>query len=81
MTLSPELCFVVEDDNALVGFVAAAADAKELQRRIRVAWIPELETKYPELVSWTSQLESDSIPSPVKVRYHFGFLVWFLCSS
>lgn len=68
MTLSPELCFVVEDDQALVGFAAAAADAKELRRRIRIAWIPELERKYPELTQWLSESNNSAIPAPYKVK-------------
>nr|SVE78081.1 EOG090X01OH [Daphnia lumholtzi] len=65
VTLSPEFCFVVEDDNSVVGFVAAAANAKDLQRQIRVAWVPEMQTKYPELFHGHST-EKSNIPEALK---------------
>ncbi len=68
LTLSPEFCFVVEDDHSVVGFVAAAANAKELQRQVRVAWIPEMQTKYAELFQSNSS-EDANIPGPLKVKY------------
>lgn len=68
LTLSPEFCFVVEDDHSVVGFVAAAANAKELQRQVRVAWIPEMQTKYTELFQSNSS-EDANIPGPLKVKY------------
>jgi len=67
VTLSPELCFVVEDDNSVVGFAAAAANAKELLRRIRVAWIPEMQAKYPLLFDW-NQSDTNGIAPPLKVK-------------
>jgi len=65
ITLSPELCFVVEDDHSVVGFAAAAADAKELLRRIQIAWLPEMRVKYPDLVRWDP---SDSAAIPVSLK-------------
>nr|SVE74972.1 EOG090X01OH [Daphnia dolichocephala] len=65
VTLSPEFCFVVEDDSSVVGFVAAAANAKELQHQVRVAWVPEMQTKYPELFHSNSN-EDSNIPEPIK---------------
>lgn len=76
MSFSPELCFVVEDDQSIVGFAVAAVDAKELQRRIRIAWIPELETKYPDLmVMWNNEsaVRAKDIPSHLKV----SFIIFF----
>lgn len=68
VTLSSQLCFVVEDDHSVVGFVAAAANAKELQRQIRVAWLPEMQSKYPELFQCNSVEEAANIPTPLKVN-------------
>ena len=68
-TLSPELCFVVEDDNSVVGFAAAAANAKELQRRIRVAWIPEMQSKYPHLFTCNESDTNSVIPAALKVIF------------
>nr|SVE83515.1 EOG090X01OH [Daphnia pulex] len=65
LTLSPEFCFVVEDDHSVVGFIAAAANAKELQRQVRVAWIPEMQTKYAEIFQ-SSSSEDANIPGPLK---------------
>lgn len=63
--LSPELCFVVEDDQTIVGYAIVAADAKEFYRRVRVAWLPELQTKYAELLQ-SNQSEPNG-PSHIKV--------------
>ena len=78
VTLSPELCFVVEDDNAVVGFAAAAANAKELLRRIRVAWIPEMQAKYPLLFDW-NQADSNGIAPPLKVEQTKTSILFFFC--
>ena len=58
----------MEDDHSVVGFVAAAANAKELQRQVRVAWIPEMQTKYRELFQ-SSSTEEANIPGPLNVKY------------
>nr|CAG4638272.1 EOG090X01OH [Cyclestheria hislopi] len=65
VTLSPELGFVVEDDSSVVGFVVAAANAGEILKRIRVAWLPEMEAKYPNLMLTSSQTE-DRMPACLK---------------
>ncbi len=57
----------MEDDHSIVGFVAAAANAKELQRQIRVAWLPDMQSKYPELFHCNS-VEEANIPAPLKVN-------------
>jgi len=46
LTLSPEHCFVAEDDEGLMGYAVAALDAKELRRRETLAWIPAMREKY-----------------------------------
>jgi hypothetical protein len=70
ITLSPEMCFVVEDDNeVLVGFVGASADARDIQRRIRVAWYPELQGKYPDLFQWDHSDQGARIPAALKVLH------------
>ena len=55
----------MEDDHSVVGFAAAAADAKELLRRIQIAWLPEMRVKYPDLVRWDP---SDSAAIPVSLK-------------
>lgn len=47
LTLSPEYCFVVEDDSGLCGYVLAVLDAKSYFNKLRVSWIPEILKKYP----------------------------------
>lgn len=71
----------MEDDHSVVGFAAAAANAKELLRRIRVAWIPEMQAKYPLLFDW-NQADTNSIAPPLKVKQtrqkkHFSFVAMY----
>lgn len=48
LCLSPEYCFVVEDgDESICGFALAAVDAETFNKRLDVAWIPDLRKKYP----------------------------------
>lgn len=47
LTLSPEYCFVVEDDLGLCGYALAVLDAKKYYNKLEVSWIPELLKKYP----------------------------------
>ncbi|KAI4497198.1 hypothetical protein M0802_007682 [Mischocyttarus mexicanus] len=47
LTLSPELCMIVEDENGVVGYALAALNVKSYNQRMAVSWIPELKMKYP----------------------------------
>lgn len=47
MTLSPELCMVVEDENGVVGYAVATLNVKSYNQKMTVSWIPELRMKYP----------------------------------
>lgn len=47
MTLSPEFCMVVEDNEGIVGYVTAALNVKSFHQKMLVSWIPELQSKYP----------------------------------
>lgn len=47
LCLSPEYCFVVEDENGICGYALAALDAKQLQKKSEISWIPHLLSKYP----------------------------------
>jgi protein O-GlcNAcase/histone acetyltransferase len=48
LTLTPEFCFVVEDDVGLVGYALAALDAKQFHKKLELAWVPEMCQKYPQ---------------------------------
>lgn len=48
ITLHPELCMVVEEDGALVGYACAVLDCKKFKQKQEVAWIPEMCEKYPK---------------------------------
>lgn len=48
LTLSPEYCFVVVDDEEVVGFTVATKDSKEFHRNVSVAWLTEMREKYPQ---------------------------------
>ncbi|XP_042909994.1 protein O-GlcNAcase isoform X1 [Parasteatoda tepidariorum] len=47
LCLSPEYCFVVEDETGICGYALAALDARQLKQKCETAWIPTLQTKYP----------------------------------
>ncbi|XP_012259880.2 protein O-GlcNAcase [Athalia rosae] len=47
LTLSPELCMVVEDEEEIVGYAVAALNVKTFEQKMAISWIPELQAKYP----------------------------------
>ncbi|XP_049956889.1 protein O-GlcNAcase [Schistocerca serialis cubense] len=47
LALSTEFCFVVEDENGLVGYALAALDARQYHKKLELAWLPEMCAKYP----------------------------------
>lgn len=46
LTLSPEYGFVIEDDMGICGYTVAALDARELGKKVEVAWLPTMHEKY-----------------------------------
>lgn len=48
-TLSPEYCFVVEDEEGICGYALAALDSRDLHRRSTEAWLPAMREKYPKV--------------------------------
>lgn len=47
LTLHPEFCFVVEDEQGVVGYACASPDYKKFRIKQELAWIPEMCLKYP----------------------------------
>ncbi|XP_015429236.1 PREDICTED: protein O-GlcNAcase [Dufourea novaeangliae] len=47
LTLSPELCMVVEDESGIVGYALATLNVKTFNQKLSVSWLPELRMKYP----------------------------------
>ncbi|XP_076162213.1 O-GlcNAcase isoform X2 [Ptiloglossa arizonensis] len=47
LTLSPEMCMVVEDESGIVGYALAALNIKTFNQKMIVSLIPELRIKYP----------------------------------
>ena len=47
LTLSPEFCFVVEDEQSICGYALAAVDAVQFSKKVELAWMPDLRRKYP----------------------------------
>ena len=45
--MTPEFCFVVEDDVGVVGYALAALDAKQFHKKLELVWLPEMCRKYP----------------------------------
>ncbi|KAL8621286.1 hypothetical protein ACOMHN_008111 [Nucella lapillus] len=48
LALSPEFCFVVEDQNGVNGYVLAARDAHSFMTKTRDSWAPSMCEKYPK---------------------------------
>ncbi|XP_013779200.1 protein O-GlcNAcase-like isoform X1 [Limulus polyphemus] len=48
LCISPEYCFVVEDEDGVCGYALAALDAQQFLKKTEIAWIPELCRKYPK---------------------------------
>ncbi|KYM99102.1 PREDICTED: protein O-GlcNAcase [Cyphomyrmex costatus] len=46
LTLTPELCMVVEDENGVAGYAVATLNVKSYNQKMAVSWIPELRMKY-----------------------------------
>ena len=67
LTLSPEFCFVIEDGNDLVGYAAAALNAKQFLQKLKIAWIPEMCQKYPDKLDDT---DDRNIAPPQVVILH-----------
>lgn len=64
LTLSPELCMVVEDENSIAGYAVATLNVKSYNQKMAISWIPELRMKYP-LDNSISEL-----PQNVQVEEH-----------
>lgn len=47
LTLSPEYCFVVENEDGLCGYLLGAPDTRQFEKKLQLAWIPDLLNKYP----------------------------------
>jgi protein O-GlcNAcase/histone acetyltransferase len=47
-SISPEYCFVVNDDQGVCGYALAAFDAKQLREKSEISWIPAMFQKYPK---------------------------------
>jgi len=56
LSLSPELCFVLEDENGVCGYALAALDAKQFFTKMEMAWIPEMCSKYPQVKKDSSEM-------------------------
>jgi len=65
LTLSPELCFVVEDNGTVIGYALAALNAKEFYQKLQVSWLSEMCSKYPLLDN-----SNEEIPSTSQVSYY-----------
>lgn len=66
ISLSSEFCFVVEDENGIVGYAMAALDAKQFYKKVELTWIPELCEKYPKPVKGDGELLT---PAEVRLFY------------
>ncbi|KAI1278089.1 Protein O-GlcNAcase [Halotydeus destructor] len=63
LCLSPEFCFVVEDEVSICGYAVAAVDAVQHYKRMKMSWLPDLASKHPvqEKNSETPTADSHSL--------------------
>lgn len=47
--LEPELTFVADDGNRVVGYVLGTADTSTFVKRFRTEWLPTVAARYPEV--------------------------------
>lgn len=47
LCLSPEYCFIVEDETGICGYALAALDAQHFNKKLEISWTPEMNRKYP----------------------------------
>ncbi|MEV6604854.1 GNAT family N-acetyltransferase [Kutzneria sp. NPDC051319] len=48
LTLAPEFCFVIEDDEGVAGYAVGALDTVDFYRRWRAEWTPRFADLYPK---------------------------------
>ena len=48
LALSPEYCFVIEDDSGVYGYVLAAVNVPDFAIKVDMAWLPAMREKYPK---------------------------------
>jgi protein O-GlcNAcase/histone acetyltransferase len=58
---SSEMCYVLEDELSMCGFVIAAVDANILEKKLANVWIQKMKEKYPD------QEEKEDVPDLVQV--------------
>ncbi|RWS29244.1 protein O-GlcNAcase-like isoform X1 [Leptotrombidium deliense] len=63
LNVSAEYCFVVEDETGICGYVLAALDSQQFQKKMEMTWFAKLCTKYPD----TNDKEIESAVSPESV--------------
>lgn len=67
LTLHPEFCLVVEDENGIVGFACASPDYTKFRLKMEMAWLPEMCEKYP-----LSQLNNNELSKFAQVSTFLG---------
>lgn len=73
VTLNPELCLVVEDGAALLGYACAALDAKQFYRSQEMCWMPAMCEKYPfSLLDKPENLTATAVES-INHFHHFKY--------
>ena len=72
LTLSPQYCFVIENtEGEVCGYVLSALDAKAFLQQAKMAWIPEMQTKYPK-----PEPSSTYSPAQVSPVQYLILIVW-----
>lgn len=82
VTLNPELCLVVVDDDGdeddhdgvLLGYACATLDAKQFYRNQEMCWMPAMCEKYPvSLLDKSENLTSSAVVESINHFHHFKY--------
>jgi GNAT superfamily N-acetyltransferase len=59
--LSPQTCFVAEDEGDVCGYIVGACDTAEFEARLETDWWPELRRLYPAPAVTEGELRTDQL--------------------
>ncbi|XP_047242773.1 protein O-GlcNAcase [Girardinichthys multiradiatus] len=79
LALSPEYCFILEDELGICGCVLGIVDVRSFAKRCQASWIPAMRDKYPpkgnsshlNTQNLVQLMEEDQGEYPDSLLYHF----------
>ncbi len=70
LSLSPEFCFVILDEEGICGYAVAALSAQDFQKKATEMYLPAMREKYPK-----TEKEEGLTPAEVRVIVHQKHIV------